>query len=48
MTGNTLDMPEVIVNGKKFTVMDVYYSVGPLQVGCLEEWTFTGDIYDYG
>ena len=23
-----------------------YYSVGPLQGGLIEEWTYTGDIYD--
>lgn len=25
---------------------DVYYSVGPLQHGCIEEWEYTNDRYD--
>lgn len=36
----------MLVNGKEFKKGDIYYSVGPLQIGLIEEWQVTGDRFD--
>ena len=46
MIVNNMIVNNMIVNNVNFEVGDVYYSVGPLQFGQVEEWEFTGDIYD--